>query len=229
MGRPPIGEQAMTAAERQRRRREKLAESRNESQNIESRNESRNGVTITVGDRWREPLANSAGLLGVPAGEYADLLMALGQDAFNRKFQSGLTNEIAWWLIEMHSKYPDTFNVGSWEGSCGHLAIDKLYEARGIPVGKFQEWEAERTAKEDEIAKKKAAWAQKMEASGMADKMAIDRELKRERKDLKAMESPDSNHYWPSKKHRDEALARSRKRIQALENARQGSRKHRGC
>src|SRR5258707_4843191 len=104
MGRPPIGEQAMTAAERQRRRREKLAESRNESQNIESRNESRNGVTITVGDRWREPLANSAGLLGVPAGEYADLLMALGQDAFNRKFQSGLTNEIAWWLIEMHSK-----------------------------------------------------------------------------------------------------------------------------
>jgi hypothetical protein len=32
-GRPQVGEQAMTAAERQRRRRAKLAESRNESQN----------------------------------------------------------------------------------------------------------------------------------------------------------------------------------------------------
>jgi hypothetical protein len=26
----------------------------------------------------------------------------------------------------MHSKYPDTFDINSWEGSCGPLSIDKL-------------------------------------------------------------------------------------------------------
>jgi hypothetical protein len=102
-------------------------------------------MTVTIGDGWREPLAKSAEYLGVPADEYAEFLVQLGQRTFNSKFQSmrapaahGLSNNIAWWLIEMHSKYPDTFNVGSWEGSCGYLAIDKLYAERGVPIGKFR-------------------------------------------------------------------------------------------
>jgi hypothetical protein len=63
-------------------------------------------------------------------------------EAFGRAFQRDLSNRAAWWLIEMHSKYPDTFNAGAWEGSCGPLSIDKLYACRDIPVGQFVEWNA---------------------------------------------------------------------------------------
>jgi Spy/CpxP family protein refolding chaperone len=100
------------------------------------------GVTVTIDETWRAPLARMAEYLGVPADEYANFLMHLGGLVFGRKFQKGLSNDIAWWLIEMHSKYSDTFNVSSWEGSCGHLAIDRLYAERNVPVGKFQEWKA---------------------------------------------------------------------------------------
>jgi hypothetical protein len=49
---------------------------------------------------------------------------------------SGLTknSEIERWLVEMHSKYPDTFNVGAWEGSCDYHSIDKLRARHGIPT-----------------------------------------------------------------------------------------------
>ncbi|WP_426615365.1 DUF3102 domain-containing protein [Bradyrhizobium sp. McL0616] len=104
------------------------------------------GLTVTLKEDWSEGLIKFGSYLGVPVAEYVDFLLVLGLRSFNRKFQSGLTSTIEWWLIEMHSKYPDTFNYGSWEGSCGHLAIDKLYAARGIPLGKFQEWEAEQAA-----------------------------------------------------------------------------------
>ena len=53
--------------------------------------------------------------------------------------------------IKMHSKYPGTFNVRSWEGSCTDLGIDKLYAERGVPVGGYQEWRAA------EASKKRAA------------------------------------------------------------------------
>jgi hypothetical protein len=99
------------------------------------------GVTVTIDEIWRAPLARMAEYLGVPADEYANFLMYLGGLVFG-KFQKGLSNDIAWWLIEMHSKYSDTFNVSSWEGSCGHLAIDRLYAERNVPVGKYQEWKA---------------------------------------------------------------------------------------
>jgi hypothetical protein len=72
--------------------------------------------------------------------------MWLGGRAFHMKFQNGLTNDIEWWLIEMHSKYPETFNTGAWEGSCTDLAIDKLYAERGIRIGKYQEWDAAQEA-----------------------------------------------------------------------------------
>jgi hypothetical protein len=147
MGRPPIGDHAMTAAERQRLRRERLRQAAEPT----AEPAKPGVVTVTVGDVWRESLARSAEILGVPADEYAEFLMQLGQLAFNSKFQSmrapaarGLSNDIAWWLVKMHSKYPDTFNVGAWEGSCNALAIDKLYAERGVPIGKFEEWQAER-------------------------------------------------------------------------------------
>jgi hypothetical protein len=85
-----------------------------------------NSLTFTLKEEWREPMARTEKYLGVPAAEYVDFLLRLGEAAFNRKFQKGLTNQIEWWLVEMHSKYPNTFNVGSWEGSCGRLSIDKL-------------------------------------------------------------------------------------------------------
>ena len=89
--------------------------------------------------------------------------MELGLRAFNRALrlslrinqkgdfeQPAMPNGIAWWLVEMHSKFPDTFNVGSWEGSCGHLTIDKLYAVRGVPIGKFREWQqAERNKRRE--------------------------------------------------------------------------------
>jgi hypothetical protein len=84
------------------------------------------GMTVTLNEQWREPLAQSAEYLGIPAAEYIDFLLQLGMAAFNRKFQKGLTSQISWWLVEMYNKYPETFNVGSWEGSCGMLSIDKL-------------------------------------------------------------------------------------------------------
>lgn len=135
----------MTNAERQarfrQRRKAELEALRNGSNGEAPDTTLRNdGMTVTVSEEWRKGLAEAEQILGIPAGEYADFLMRLGQEAFNRKFQHGLTNEIAWWLIRMHSKYPDTFNVGSWEGSCNYLALDKLYEDRGVPVGKYQEW-----------------------------------------------------------------------------------------
>jgi hypothetical protein len=119
------------------------------------------GMTVTLPEDWREDLPKGAGYIGVPEGEFASFLMVLGIRAFNRALrlsprvnQKGnvvsveypaMPNTIAWWLIEMHSKYPDTFNVGSWEGSCGPLAIDKLYAQRGVPIGKYREWkQAER-------------------------------------------------------------------------------------
>jgi hypothetical protein len=100
------------------------------------------GYTVTIEEHWRQPLADAEENLGIPAHEFVSFIMWLGNQAFNRKFQSGLNNHIAWWLIEMHSKYPDTFNASSWEGSCGELALDRLYEDRGIPVGKYAEWKA---------------------------------------------------------------------------------------
>jgi hypothetical protein len=53
-----------------------------------------------------------------------------------------MPNSIAFWLIEMHSKYPDAFNVGAREGSCSGRALDKL-----VPIGKYREWAAIRKAK----------------------------------------------------------------------------------
>ncbi|MEY9131925.1 hypothetical protein ACVMII_000793 [Bradyrhizobium diazoefficiens] len=111
-------------------------------------------MTVTIGNEWREGLPKSADYIGVPEGEFASFLMELGLRTFNRALRLSprmnkdgnvafpeMPNTIAWWLIEMHSKYPDTFNVGSWEGSCGYLAIDKLYAARGVPIGKYREWQ----------------------------------------------------------------------------------------
>ena len=92
-----------------------------------------NGMIIDVNEEWRQPLVSSGKYLGVPVAEYVDFLLVLGEAAFNRKFQKGLTSQIGWWLVEMHSKYPDTFNVGSWEGSCGHLSIDNLRAKHGAP------------------------------------------------------------------------------------------------
>jgi ParB-like chromosome segregation protein Spo0J len=92
-----------------------------------------NGMIIDINEEWREPLVSSGKILGVPTAEYIDILLLLGSAAFNRKFHKGLTSHIKWWLVEMHSKYPDTFNVGSWEGSCGHLSIDNLRAQRGTP------------------------------------------------------------------------------------------------
>jgi hypothetical protein len=173
-------------------------------------------MVVEIDEGWRDGLASASEALGIPEGEYADFLMQLGNTAFNRKIQSGLSNRIEWWLIEMHSKYPDTFEVSAWEGSCGHLAIDKLYERRGIPVGKYQEWKAERDAKENEAAEKKAELAAKMKASGMADKMAIDRELKRERQHLKSLEDGTCEVFGMTL---EEAIADSRKEVQELEEA----------
>ena len=129
------------------------------------------GVTVTLPEDWREELPKAAKYIGVPEGELAGFLMELGLRAFNRALrlsprmnkdgnveQPAMPNGIAWWLIEMHSKYPDTFNVGSWEGSCGYLAIDKLYAARGVPIGKFREWQqAERNKDSRREAKPDAA------------------------------------------------------------------------
>jgi hypothetical protein len=93
-----------------------------------------NGLTVTLNEEWREPLARTEEYLGIPAAEYVDFILCLGETVFNRKFQKGLTSQIECWLVDMHGKYPDTFNAGSWEGSCGHLSIDKLRaKYAGVP------------------------------------------------------------------------------------------------
>jgi ParB-like chromosome segregation protein Spo0J len=88
---------------------------------------------IDIKEAWRKPLAETEEHLGIPAAEYVDFLMRLGTAAFNRKFQSGLTGQIELWLVEMHEKYPATFNARAWEGSCGDLSIDKLRVKHGRP------------------------------------------------------------------------------------------------
>jgi hypothetical protein len=183
----------------------------------------RSGFTVTVSDEWRSLFAEASENLGVPVNEIADFCLGWGWDGLNSKFQSGLSNRIEWWLVKMHSKYPDTFNVGAWEGSCMNLAIDKLYAARGIPVGKYQEWRAKQDAKEAETANRKAAWFEKMKSNGMGYKMAVDRELKKERQQLEIMESPNGAHgriyTWLSEEHKTETIALTRQRIQELEEA----------
>jgi hypothetical protein len=111
----------------------------------ESKGEPRRGGG-NIKDDHRKGLDKASEYLGVPAPEILEFVLFLGWEAFNRKFQSGLTSRIEWWLVEMHSKYPDTFNVYAWEGSCGGLSIENLYSARGIPVGKYREWEEQRQA-----------------------------------------------------------------------------------
>ena len=112
-----------------------------------------NNPTIPVSCEWMLGLRVTAENFGVPVEELVDLLLQIGMNSFSRAISGGGSNAVSWWLIEMHSKYPDTFNVRAWENRCGVLAIDKLYAERGVPIGKFQEWAAEQDAKE-QAAKK---------------------------------------------------------------------------
>jgi hypothetical protein len=109
--------------------------------------------TIPVSCEWMLGLRVTAENFGVPASELVDLLLQIGMNSFNRAIRGTGSNTVSWWLIEMRSKYPDTFNVRAWENSCHVLAIDKLYAERGVPIGKYQEWAAEHDAKE-QAAKK---------------------------------------------------------------------------
>jgi hypothetical protein len=95
------------------------------------------GMTVTLKEVWRNTLPDWADNVGVPVDELVDFVIWLGMAAVGRKFRSGLakSSEIERWLVEMHGKYPDTFNAGSWEGSCGPLSIDKLRSKYGIPTG----------------------------------------------------------------------------------------------
>jgi hypothetical protein len=175
MGRPPIGKVAMSGAERVRRYRLKHVT----KPVTEQAGNGSQPPGPTVSDGWRKASIKWGEALGVPPSEIIDMLLERGSASFNRKFQHGLDNATEWWLIKMHSKYPDTFDYDAWEGSCGDLAIDKLYAKRGIPVGKYWEREAEWAAKEEVTAKRKAAWREKMKASGAGLKMQKDREAKK--------------------------------------------------
>ena len=97
-------------------------------------------------------LRETADSFGVPVEELVNLLLHIGMNSFRRAIQGMGSNTVSWWLIEMHSKYPETFNTAAWENSCGVLAIDKLYKERGVPFGKYQEWAAEQDAKKRKAA-----------------------------------------------------------------------------
>lgn len=89
-------------------------------------------LTVILREAWRVPLIGTEITLGVPAAEFVDFILRLGINAFNRNFQNGLTNQIEIWFCEMHGKYPNTFVIDSWEGSCGPLSIDKLRARHGF-------------------------------------------------------------------------------------------------
>src|SRR5262249_4936923 len=118
-------------------------------------------------EEWRKPLADTEKYLGVPASEYVVFLLQLGTVAFNGKFQKGLTGKIESWLVDMHSKDPNTVNGRGWEGSCGDLSIEKLY-AKHRPEARA------RGSDEEEMAKRRAADEQRR-AKRAAVKSAADR------------------------------------------------------
>jgi hypothetical protein len=97
--------------------------------------------TIPVSREWMLGLRVTAKNFGVPVEELVELLLSIGMQSFSRAVRGPGSNTVSWWLIEMHSKYPDTFNVTAWENSAGVLSIENLYAERGVPFGKYQEWE----------------------------------------------------------------------------------------
>jgi hypothetical protein len=118
----------------------------NKSEPIETGATVSNGISVS--DELKDDLERTAQAYGVPIAEVINQFLWLGCRAFNRGFKrSGeVDNDTAWWLIEMHSKHPDTFNVGAWHGSCAASAIDVLYADRCVPVGKLKEWQAEKAS-----------------------------------------------------------------------------------
>ena len=80
-----------------------------------------NNPTIPVSCEWMLGLRVTAENFGVPVEELVDLLLQIGMNSFSRAISGGGSNAVSWWLIEMHSKYPDTFNVRAWENRCGVL------------------------------------------------------------------------------------------------------------
>jgi hypothetical protein len=103
--------------------------------------------TIPVSREWMLALRVTAENFGVPVKELVEFLLTTGMQSFSRAVAGSGSNAVSWWLIEMHSKYPDTFNVTAWENSCDFLSIENLYAERGVPFGEYQEWEAEQDAK----------------------------------------------------------------------------------
>src|SRR3954462_10971576 len=73
--------------------------------------------TIPVSCEWMLGLRVTAENVGVTVSELVDLLLQIGMNSFNRAMKGLGSNTVSWWLIEMHSKYPDTFNVRAWENS----------------------------------------------------------------------------------------------------------------
>jgi hypothetical protein len=129
MGRPPIlGTRPLTNSEKHKRYMARLR-ARAEAHGTPVACSEGKGVTVTVSEHWREQLTNEADRLGVPLVEFVDFITWLGALTYQKNISSGrkMQKRVAGWLIEMRSKYPGTFNVGAWEGSCGHLALDKLY------------------------------------------------------------------------------------------------------
>ena len=104
--------------------------------------------TIRVSREWMLGLRVTAENFGVPVEELVALLLSTGMQSFSRAVTGSGSNTVSWWLIEMHSKYPDTFNVSAWENSSGFLAIENLYAERGVPFGEYQEWEADQDDKQ---------------------------------------------------------------------------------
>lgn len=103
--------------------------------------------TIPISREWMLGLRVTAENFGVPIEELVEFLLTTGMQSFSRAVTGSGSNAVSWWLIEMHSKYPDTFNVTAWEHSSDVLSIENLYAERGVPLGEYQEWEAEQAAK----------------------------------------------------------------------------------